>query len=66
MFYSMSTKEILYKVECDKIFEEIAQMVGLKINEVIDIELDKKSAVARPRSTDKYYECAIVMSKGVA
>ena len=66
VFYSMSTKEILYKVECDKIFEEIAQMVGLKINEVIDIELDKKSAVARPRSTDKYYECAIVMSKGVA
>lgn len=38
----MSTKEILYRVECDKIFEEIAQMVGLKINEVIDIELDKK------------------------
>ncbi len=64
IFYSMSTKEILYTVKCDKIFEEIAQMVGLNIDEVIDIELDKKSAVARPRSTDKYYECAIIMSKG--
>ena len=63
IFYSMSTKEILYKVECDKIFEEIAQMVGLKINEIIDVELDKKNSVARPRSTDKFYECAIVMSK---
>ena len=62
VFYSMSTREILYKVECEKIFKEIAQMVGLKIDEVINIELDKKSAVARPRSTDKYYECAIVMS----
>lgn len=66
VFYSMATKEVLYKVECDKIFEEIAHMVGLKVDEVIDIELDKKNAVARPRSTDKYYECAIVMSKEMA
>ena len=62
VFYSSSTKEILYKVECDNIFKDIALMVGLKIDKVIDIELNKKNAVARPRSTDKYYECAIVMS----
>ena len=62
VFYSLSTREILYKVECDKIFKDIAHMVGLNIDKVIDIELDKKNAVARPRSTDKYYECAIVMS----
>ena len=63
VFYSMSTKEILYKVECDKIFTEIALSVGLKLVQQIDIELDKKSAVARPRSTDKYYECAIILTK---
>ena len=63
VFYSMSTKEILYKVECDKIFTELATSVGLKLIKQIDIELDKKSAVARPRSTDKYYECAIILTK---
>ena len=63
VFYSNSTKEILYKVECDNIFKEIAESVGLKIKELVNIELDKKNAVARPRSTDKYYETAIIMTK---
>ena len=63
IFYSNKTKEILYKVECDNIFVEIAESVGLSVDEVINIELDKKNAVARPRSSDKYYETAIVMSK---
>ena len=63
IFYSMSTREILYKVECDSIFRKIAESVGLKIVDSIDIELDKKNLNARPRSTDKYYECAIIMKK---
>lgn len=63
IFYNNTTKEILYKVECDNIFIEIAESVGLKIKEVVNIELDKKNAVARPRSSDKYYETAIVMTK---
>lgn len=63
VFYRNATKEILYKVECDKIFKEIAESIGLKIKEIINIELDKKDAVARPRSSDKYYEAAIVMTK---
>ncbi len=63
VFYSNTTKKILYTVECDKIFMEIAESIGLKIDEVINIELDKKDAVARPRSTDKYYETAIIMRK---
>lgn len=63
VFYSNTTKEILYKVECDQIFQEIAKSIGLKIIDVINIELDKKSSVARPRSSDKYYETAIIMSK---
>lgn len=63
VFYSNTTKEILYRVDCDEIFIEIAKSIGLKIIEVINIELDKKDAVARPRSSDKYYETAIIMSK---
>ena len=63
VFYSNTTKEILYRVNCDKIFIEIAKSTGLKIDEVINIELNKKDAVARPRSSDKYYETAIIMSK---
>ncbi|HIZ05600.1 MAG TPA: site-specific DNA-methyltransferase [Candidatus Phocaeicola gallistercoris] len=63
VFYSNTTKEILYRVDCDKIFIEIAKSTGLKIDEVINIELNKKDAVARPRSSDKYYETAIIMSK---
>lgn len=63
VFYSSTTKEILYKIECDNIFIELAREAGLKVDEVINIELDKKNVVARPRSTDKYYECAIIMSK---
>lgn len=63
IFYSSSTKEILYKVNCDSIFIEIAKSVGLEVEEVIDIELDKKNKIARPRGLDKYYECAIIMSR---
>ena len=63
VFYSNSTKEILYKVECDNIFKEIAESVGLKVKEIVNIELDKKNAVARPRSSDKYYETAVIMTR---
>lgn len=63
IFYNNSTKEILYKVDCEKIFIEIALSINLRIEEVINIELDKKDAVARPRSSDKYYETAIIMTK---
>ena len=63
IFYNNTTKEILYKVECDIIFKEIAESIGLKVKKVINIELDKKNAVARPRSSDKYYESAVIMTK---
>lgn len=63
IFYSNTTKEILYKVECDNIFKEIAESIGLIIKERINIELDKKNTVARPRSSDKYFESAIIMMK---
>ena len=63
IFYNSSSKEILYKVDCDKIFIEIATSIGLIVEDVINIELDKKDNIARPRGSDKYYECAIIMKK---
>ena len=64
VFYNSSTKAILYKVDCDKIFVELAESLGLKVRETINIELDKKDNIARPRGSDKYYECAVIMEKG--
>jgi DNA modification methylase len=63
IFYTSKTREVLYRVECDVIFKEIAQNVGFEILETIDIELDKKNKNARPRSLDKYYESAIILKK---
>lgn len=63
VFYKSSTKEILYTVNCEQIFKELAESIGLKVIETINIELDKKNRIARPRGTDKYYECAIIMEK---
>lgn len=64
IFYNSSTKEILYKVDCDRIFVELAESLGLNVKETINIELDKKDNIARPRGSDKYYECAVIMEKG--
>jgi DNA modification methylase len=63
IFYTSKTREVLYRVECDAIFKEIAQNVGFEILEMIDIELDKKNKNARPRSLDKFYESAIILRK---
>ena len=63
VFYNSATKAVLYRVACDKIFTEIAESIGLRVEEVIDIELDKRDNIARPRGTDKYYECAIIMTR---
>jgi DNA modification methylase len=63
IFYTSKTREVLYRVKCDKIFKEIAQDVGFEILETVDIELNKKNKNARPRSLDKYYESAIILKK---
>lgn len=62
-FYNNKTKDIVYKVKCDDIFQEIAESVGLKVIEKTDIELDKKNKNARPRSLDSYYETAFALKK---
>lgn len=65
VFYKFSTREVLYRVDCDKIFREIAISCGFNIIEQADIELDKKNKNARPRSLDSYYESVFVLKKPI-
>jgi len=63
VFYRFSTREVLYRVECDKIFASIAKSCGFLIDDQIDVELDKKNKNARPRSLDSFYESVFVLKK---
>jgi DNA modification methylase len=63
VFYTFKTREVLYKVECDNIFKDIANSVGFSVKEVVDVELNKKNRTARPRALDKYYESVFVLEK---
>lgn len=63
VFYRFSDRAVLYKVECDKIFIELAKSCGFIIDEQINVELDKKNKNARPRSLDSYYETVFVLRK---
>ena len=63
VFYTYKTREVLFKAECDKIFNEIATDVGFNIKDIIDIELNKKNRNARPRALDKYYETVFILEK---
>lgn len=63
VFYKFSNREVLYKVECDKIFADLAMSAGFKIEDQINVELDKKNMNARPRSLDSFYETVFILKK---
>jgi len=63
VFYRFSDREVLFKVECDKIFAELSLTCGFVIDEIINVELDKKNKNARPRSLDSYYETVFILRK---
>jgi hypothetical protein len=63
VFYKFSSREVLYKVDCDKIFADLALLSGFKIEDKIDVELDKKNMNARPRSLDSFYETVFILKK---
>lgn len=63
VFYKFSTREVLYRVDCDRIFHDMAVSCGFEIEEKVDVELDKKNKNARPRSLDSYYESVFVLRK---
>ena len=63
IFYNFRSREVLYRVECDKIFADLAMSVGFTIEDKINIELDKKNMNARPRSLDSFYETVFILKK---
>jgi tRNA G10 N-methylase Trm11 len=63
VFYRFKTREVLYRVACDRIFMELAEQAGFSVESTLDIELDKKNKNARPRSLDSYYETAVTLSR---
>jgi len=63
VFYTFKTREVLFRAECDKIFNEIAISVGFNIKDIVDIELNKKNRNARPRALDKFYETVFILEK---
>jgi tRNA G10 N-methylase Trm11 len=65
VFYRFSTREVLYRVGCDKIFAQMAESCGFVIEEQIDVELDKKNKNARPRSLDSFFETVFVLRKRI-
>ena len=65
VFYRFKTREILHKVACDKIFQEIAEQCGFIVDYRVDVQLDKKNSNARPRSLDAFYETVFVLKKPI-
>ncbi len=63
VFYKFDTREVLHRVHCDDIFQELAERAGFAIEEKVDVELDKKNSNARPRSLDSYYETVFILRK---
>ncbi|MCB4757294.1 MAG: hypothetical protein LHV69_09770, partial [Elusimicrobia bacterium] len=66
VFYTFKTREVLYRVKCDDIFQELAEQCGFTIKDRVDVELDKKNSNARPRSLDSYFETVFVLARPVS
>lgn len=63
VFYTFSTREVLYRVACDDIFQKIAESCGFIIDDRINVELHKSNKNARPRSLDSFYETVFVIRR---
>lgn len=63
VFYSFKSRKILYRVVCDRIFQELARQCGFVVDERVDVELDKRNSNARPRSLDAFFETVFVLRK---
>jgi SAM-dependent methyltransferase len=63
-FYRFSTRETVYSVETAAMLAEAAHCTGFKVEELIDVELDKGNRNARPRSLDAYSETILLLRNG--
>jgi len=62
-FYEYSTRKPTFTARTAEILGDLAEAAGLEVAEALEVELDKRLAVARPRSLDAYYETILLLRK---
>ncbi len=66
VFYRYQSREVVRVVESADITAQLAVQAGLRVLELVHVELQKQNTVARPRSLDAYYETILLLEKGNA
>ena len=64
VFYRYQSREVVRIVESADITAQLAMQAGLRLLELVHVELQKQNTVARPRSLDAYYETIVLLQKG--
>lgn len=64
-FYTYKTREVVFTADNADIIAQIADSLGLIVENIINLRLDKLNSVARPRSQDDYFESIVVMKRPV-
>ena len=63
-FYVHKSKKVVHTVDATGAICEIGSQIGLNVDEIINVPLQKSGGLnARPRSTDEYAEAVIVFSR---
>jgi SAM-dependent methyltransferase len=63
IFYRYKSREVVRVIDNAGVVSESATRCGLEVENAIHVELNKKNAVARPRSLDAYYETILVLRR---
>jgi SAM-dependent methyltransferase len=63
VFYRYRSREVVRIVEGADLTAQLAHQAGLRLLELVHVELQKQNTVARPRSLDAYYETIVLLQK---
>jgi len=63
VFYRYQSREVVRIVESADLTAQLALQAGLRLLELVHVELQKQNTVARPRSLDAYYETIVLVQK---
>ena len=66
VFYRYQSREVVRIVESADLTAQLALQAGLRLLELVHVELQKQNTVARPRSLDAYYETIVLVQKADA
>ena len=63
VFYRYQSREVVRIVESADLTAQLALQAGLRLLELVHVELQKQNTVARPRSLDAYYETIVLLQR---